>query len=98
MVVNSDPVQSIQDRFHLVAVLILAGEVDDRIHAQVADLQANHIGGEGGVASGIIGNGEGMDPPPFNRLLGEPQDLVLGFPARSPAGNQLQGVYELSPF
>ena len=94
-VVDSDPVQGVQDRFDLIAILIFAGEVDDGVDAHAADLQADHVGGEGRVASRIICNRKGMDELSLDRLLRKPQNLVLGLaPGPSPR-YELEGIDEL---
>ena len=91
-VLDPDAVQGVEDGFHLVAVFVLAGEVDDRIQPHVADLPAEYVGEKGRVASSIIGYGEGVDQFSSDRLLRKDHRLLDNFTLCSPSGYQLKGV------
>jgi len=91
---NPDPVQGIEDRLHLVSVLILAGEVDDGVHPQIADLPAEDVGKKGRVASGVVGDREGMNEIPLYRFRGDAHCLFERLAPGSPAGDEFEGVDE----
>ena len=56
-VANVRPLQSIKHTFQLVAILVFAGQVNQRLDAEAADLGAKHLGRDCGAAAGIVGNG-----------------------------------------
>src|SRR5208337_2829581 len=91
-VVDAESVEGIQDRLDLVSVFVFTGKMNDGLDSHPAEFDAYHVGGEGRVAPGVIGDREGMDKPPLGGLLGKAEDLILAFPARPPAGNQLHRV------
>ena len=81
-------VQGIKLAFDLVAVLVLAGKMDQRFDAEPQDLRAETTGEDSRVSAGIIGNRQRMNPSAPGRPFRGRQDILLGFLPRPPSGHQ----------
>ena len=69
--------------------------MDDRVHAHAADFAPENVGKEGRVASGIVGDGNGVDKLSLRRFFGGSHCFFEGFTPGPPPGDQLQGVDKL---
>ena len=94
---HSRPIEGVEFAFHLVAVLVLAGKMDEGLDSHLQDLLAEIIGEDGRVSSGIVGDRQGMNLSPFRRLLGGGQGLLLVLLPRPPSRDQFPGNRQGSP-
>ena len=87
--------QAEEHRFHLVAVLVPAGDVDQRFDAGFLDLVAQQFGVDRRVAAGVIGDADGVDNAAAGGHLGAVDDLFLGNLEGAAARHLLPGDGEL---
>jgi len=81
-------VQRIELAFDLVAVLVLAGEMDERFDAEPQDLRAEAPGEDGRVSAGIVGNRQRVNPSAPGRPFRGRQYVLLGLLPRPPSRHQ----------
>ena len=79
----------------MVAVFIFTGKMDYDVKTQLADLAAHDFGREGGVATGILGNADRMEPTVNAGVLCQGQNPGVTAALPTPAWHQLKGKGKL---
>ncbi len=95
-VVETNAVPAIQKAFHLVTVFILAGKVADDIQTHFKNFLADDIRRQGGVAAGIISDGDGGDATVSRHASGQVKGLGVEGGAAAAAWHKLKGEGEFS--
>jgi hypothetical protein len=69
----------VEQALTLVAAAVTKRHVHQRFHAQLADLSGKDLGGDGRIASGVVGHADGADLAASGCLPGVVEDRLLPF-------------------
>ena len=77
--------------FSHVPVLVLEGKMDQGGNAHGLDIKPQGGGSERGMSSGIVSDGQGLDPTIFFGLFGKTEDAFQSFATGATTRHQLKG-------